>query len=205
MLHIIHNAKNEVRAERLKYELQRQGITKFTIVDAEMAPEGTEHEERTQFILRSHKKALSEGIFYNQGLKVNPGFVLIAEDDIRMISPYAYHYFLQGMKLLPNDWDIYLGGIYTGVGMVNYEGYSKINQFFAGLQLYAVREKFYDKYLNCSANFHDTWLTKQNGGCAKTYVINPFAAIQYNGYSDQRKMVVNDDHHLKGFKVYGMD
>lgn len=202
MLHIIHNRENKVRSERLNYELNQQGITKFTIVDAEMAPEGTEHEERTKYILKSHKKALAEGIFYNQGLKVNPGYVLIAEDDIRMPSIDAYNYFLEGMKLIPDDWDIYLGGAYTIAGMVQKEGYSKIINFFAGLQLYAVREKFYDAYLNCDHVFHDTALTSRCG--AKTYVVNPFAAIQYNGFSDQRKMEVNDDHHLKDFQIRGL-
>lgn len=202
MLHIIHNRENKVRSERLHYELDRQGITKFTIVDAEMAPEGTEHEDRTKYILKSHKKALSEGIFYNQGLKVNPGYVIIAEDDIRMPSFDAYHYFLKGMKLIPDDWDIYLGGIYTGIGMVHKDGYAKILHGFAGLQLYAVREKFYHTYLNCDSVFHDRWLTAKGG--AKTYVIDPFAAIQYNGFSDQRKMAVNDDHHLKNFKIRGL-
>jgi len=203
MLHIIHNRENKIRSERLHYELNRQGITKFTIVDAEMAPAGTPQEERTKYILRSHKKALTEGIFYNQGLKQNPGFVIIAEDDVRMLAPDAYHYFMKGFKKLPEDWDIYLGGVYTGVGMVNYDGYSKINHFFAGLQLYAINEKFYDAYLNCNDPFHDTWLVKH--GKANAYVINPFAAIQYNGFSDQRQMVVNDDHHIKDFKVYGRD
>lgn len=201
MLHIIHNRENKKRAETLNYELSRQQIKKFTIVDAEMAPKGTLQDDRTIYILNSHKKALIEGIHYNNSLAFNPGYVLIAEDDIRMPSPDAYKYFIEGMKLIPDDWDIYLGGVYTGVGMVNYEHYSKIGHFFAGLQLYAVREKFYDAYLNCKAPYHDTWLAK-NG--AKCYVINPFAAIQYNGFSDQRQMVVNDDHHLRHFKIRGL-
>lgn len=202
MIHIIHNRLNANRAAKLQHELRRQGIVNYSIVDSEMAPLGTEHNKRTLYILESHKKALLEGIYHNQSLKVNPGYVLIAEDDVRFPSIDGYKYFMDGMKKLPDDWDIYLSGVYTGQGMINYDGFSQIGHFFAGLHLYAVREKFYDQYLNCNAPFHDTWMVK-NG--AKAYVVNPFAAIQYNGYSDQRQMMVNDDHHLKGFKIRGLE
>lgn len=205
VVNIIHNPLNKTRHKILMNELSSQGIThfslndnavhKYTIVDAIMAPENSSNKDIVTCIGKSHQKALQQGKHpFND-------YTIIAEDDVRFLKSDSFQHFIDGIELLPDDWDVYLSGVYTMIGWKNFNGFRSVNDF-AALHLYAVRQKFYDKFMSYEGGDHfDRWIGGKGG--AKCYVRYPFSAIQHNGFSDQRKMNCNDDYFIKNFEVYG--
>lgn len=112
---------------------------------------------------------------------------MIAEDDIKFTAPFAFNHFL---KQKPREFDLYLGGIYHGT--IHSEN---TVEDFAGLTLYIIHQTFYDTFLSAGEN---TDLDRELAGKGKFIVCNPFAAIQHNGYSDNKKEFINYDDCLKG-------
>ena len=65
------------------------------------------------------------------------------EDDVYFPAQDGFEYFL---KNKPDDFDIYLGGIYLGSDKVK-EMNQRIRHRFSGLHCYIVHERFYDTFL----------------------------------------------------------
>lgn len=120
-------------------------------------------------------------------------YVAIAEDDLRWTAKGAWNYFL---KNIPKEsFDLYLSSYYSGMADSN----NIINKF-SGLSCYICAERFYDKFLGTSEKYHlDTALGMTDG----VFYVSPlFCVTQAPGYSDQRKMMVNDSKRLIGKPMF---
>jgi hypothetical protein len=115
--------------------------------------------------------------------------ICIAEDDIQFTSIKGWQYFLDNK---PEDFDIYIGGHYSGIHLPDNSVYS-----FTGLTIYCISSRFYNTFLSTNE------LRNIDGalaGSGRFVVCNPEIAKQLNGYSFHRKKVINDDSHLEGRK-----
>lgn len=151
--------------ETLLKEIETQGLD-YQLWEAEIVPK-----KPYAGVMRSHKKIVAWA--KEQGLPE----VCIMEDDIKFACPGAWQYYLSKK---PEDFDLYLGGIYSGT-------ISKgVTKDFSALHLYIVHERFYDTFLlTPEGNHMDRGLA--NRGVYK--VCYPYAAIQYGGYSDNARSI----------------
>lgn len=176
---IIHNYDRADRFKTLIYELKTQKISDYMMWNSI-------HDEKSpqRGINRAHKKIVK------WAKQENLDEVLIFEDDIKFCGKQAFEYFIYNK---PIDFDIYLGGIYFG----KIEEDNSVKQFGA-LHCYIVNKRFYDTFLNVSDDEH---LDGALAGLGKYIVCNPFAAVQYNGYSDNNKRYYNYDVLLENRKL----
>jgi hypothetical protein len=182
-VNIIHLPHRTDRWATLQRELGEQGIADYKIW------EGIVHQDDSRIgISRAHKKIVKHAQDNNMPE------VLIAEDDLRFTADGAFQFFI-GNK--PIDYDIYLAGIYHG----DIKEDNTVEDF-AALTFYIVNEKFYNTFL---AMPDDRDLDRALCCTGKFVVCNPFAVIQYNGYSDNAKRYFNDDHYLKNRKLFGQE
>lgn len=180
LLNIIHLTHRKDRLINLIKELDNQLITEYLIWDGIL-----DLENPSRGISKAHKQIVQ------MAKKNNLPFVLIAEDDIKFTAKGAFNYFLQSE---PKDYDLYLGGIYYG----NIKPDNSAEDF-SGLTLYMIQSKFYDTFLSIPENLPlDRGLSKKGF----YLVCNPFIAIQYDGYSDNKKSYQNYDMYLKGRNLY---
>lgn len=179
---VIHNPDNVDRFDRLRKELDRQKW----VPDIQMWP-AVFLDKPYRGIMEAHKQIVRHA---KEG---EMPFVWIMEDDIRIPNIYGLEFFVEQR---PDDFDIYLGGIYAGGILPN--GAVKN---FSGLHCYMVHERFYDTFLSVPDNTH---LDRALRGKGKYVVCQPFAAIQYNGYSENTGQIENYDHWLKKYKIYGL-
>ena len=127
--------------------------------------------------------------------------VTIFEDDILFTSEYSFRKYLDLMKVLPEDWDIFMAGAYSLIGKRRVDENFVTANDVAGLHCYTVRARYYDTFLTAPDDYHiDRWLVPK--GHAKLYVAHPFVAMQHDGYSDQqrRNLTLSDMH--KNFTLY---
>jgi hypothetical protein len=176
-LHIISLPE---RLPQLMQELQSQSITDYRLWD------GIRNEQNPRTgISQSHKQIV------RWAKENNLPKIAIAEDDIKFTSKGSYEYFL---KNEPEDYDLYLGCVYYG----NIKTDNTVDKF-SGLILYIINSKYYDKFL---ATPESQNLDLAQKGKGKFIVSNPFACVQYNGYSYNKKKDVDYDKLLKGRKLY---
>lgn len=117
--------------------------------------------------------------------------VLVFEDDIKM-EPGAFDYYLQNK---PENFDIYLGGIYRG------EIVDKKVKVFTGLHCYIVSAKFYDTFLNVN---EDIDIDHALDGLGDYHVCYPFAAIQHIGWSDNNRRFSDHTILIKHREIFGI-
>jgi GR25 family glycosyltransferase involved in LPS biosynthesis len=121
--------------------------------------------------------------------------ITIFEDDIKFTCEYSFRRYLDAFKLLPDDWDLYFGGAYTLIQRRKVHPHFLMVNDIAGLHCYTVRRKFFDTFLEAPDTFHiDRWLIAKAKAAA--YILYPFIAVQYDGFSDQqgRTIVLKDFH-----------
>lgn len=179
---IIHNSKDKERKDRLTLEFHRQKW----VPEVRFWP-AVFLEKPYMGIMEAHKQVV------RWAKENNEPCVWIMEDDIRIPNIYGLEYFLENQ---PDDFDIYLGGIYSGSILQN-----NLVHTFAGLHCYLVNERFYDKFLNLPPTAH---LDRALRGKGRFVVCNPFAAIQHNGFSYNTGKTENYDHHLTKYKIHGL-
>lgn len=120
--------------------------------------------------------------------------VAIAEDDIVFTAPGAYDYFIQN---IPEDFDLYLGGITQG--HIDPNGQTRI---FTGMFLYICHERFYDTVLNLNIQTHiDAEISTRTKGVFK--VCDPFVCTHADGYSEQKRTNVSYSHYFNGRNLFG--
>lgn len=143
-------------------------------------------------IMRAHKKCVNIA-----QMKKYP-FVIIAEDDVRFSHVDSVNYFLESMKNLPADWDIFVSGFYEAEKFEqDFDNIWKVEKM-CGFHFYAVSERYYERYLQADEKYNiDLWTTDMSEGKANTFCIIPFVAYQANGYSENAKREVNYDYLLK--------
>lgn len=132
-----------------------------------------------------------------QGLKM----VCIGEDDLVFSAPGAWQYYLDNM---PNEFDIYSGGIYSGQIK---EG--RIVNGYSGNTLITVHEKFYDFFLSANekpegigCGHLDRWLG--NFAFERNYrICEPFVVRQMEGYSENHRRETRHTSYLEKMKLFG--
>lgn len=178
-LNIIHLKHRMDRLVSLQREMSEQGI------DFELWDGIVDVQKPFTGISKAHKRIVMDAAMRNLPK------VCIGEDDIRFCDKGAWQYFLDNE---PEDYDIYLASVYTGHIDENNE-----TKDFSGLTLYMVHQKFYTTFLATNELNHlDRALFKRG----KYVVCNPFAAIQYNGLSDNKKKIMNYDSYMNGRKLF---
>lgn len=179
-INIIHLKKRIDRLELLQNELKLQNITDLKIW------EGIANQETTiKNISLAHKQIVQ----YAKAIKLPS--ILIAEDDIKFTDIGAFDFYL---KNIPNDFDLYLGGIIWG----HTENDNSVKDF-SGTMLYMIHERFYDTFLSVDEHYHIDRGLKNKG---RFIVCNPMIAVQHNGFSDNSKRKMIYDVYLKGRDLY---
>lgn len=130
--------------------------------------------------------------------------ILIMEDDLWVQSASSREKMESAFREVPEDFEILLGGIYTGQPVKKTVHWDSVNEFSA-LHFYVVNSSAYDRILSFDKCQHiDRWLGKpvNLGGCGlRSYVANPFFCIQHPGYSDNTQKDMDYSHLLKKYKV----
>lgn len=179
--HIIHNPKRVERFSVLQSELQRQGITEYVLHNA------VQSKFPAMGISIAHKNVVRYAI------ENNLPEILIMEDDVRFPAEDGFTYFLSKK---PDDFDLYLSGIYYG--NITEDG---ITHNFSGLQCYIISERFYQTFLQADEKRN---IDRNMRGKGKFVVCNPFAAIQHDDYSENARVVRKRDIVLAAREIYGL-
>ena len=178
-INIIHLPSREDRLQLVNSQLIQQGIYGCFwqgITDTKNPKRG---------IAQAHKQVV------RHAREENLPSITIAEDDIKFTSPGAFDYYLQQE---PDTFDLYLGGIYHG----DIKPDNTVADF-AGLMLYMIHQRFYDIFLSVPEG-ND--LDRELAGKGKFVVCNPFAATQYNGYSDNKQRYMDYDCCLQNRQLF---
>lgn len=171
-------------------ELSKNGINRVIIQNGYY-----EDEDSRTNIACAHKKCVIHAMDNDWP------YAIIMEDDVLFTHPKSYEYFLDSMKYLPKDWDIYTSAFYST--MTFDEDYMNIYRIkgFAGLQCYAVNKRFFQTFLTCPPKQNiDQWSSKPGMGAC--FVCHPFAAIQKPGFSENVNEYKDYSSLLIGKKIY---
>ena len=180
LIGVIHSEDRYDRLKRFQDDFKEQGIEDYLVFPAifETTPQHGINKAHKQIIKYAKDYGFSE--------------VCVFEDDVKFTHPNSFNYFLANK---PQDFDIYLAGIYLG----DIDENKRIKNDFAGFHCYIVHEKFYDTYLSVPDTEH---IDRALGGLGDFYVCHPFAAIQYNGFSDNTKREMTYDFLLERWELY---
>lgn len=148
------------RLPNLKKELDEQGITDYDFWPGIFLPS----------IKASINAAHKQIVEYAKLAEWEE--VCIAEDDLKFSSKGAWDYFL---KQKPNDFDLYLGGIFLGQPDEN-----GVVRSFTGMTCYVVARRFYDTFLTVPDDDH---IDRLMDGLGRYIVCDPFVVTQYDGRS----------------------
>jgi hypothetical protein len=179
-LAIIHSIDDHSRYNILMKELEQQGIYKYMLFPSVYHPKSA-----MQGINLAHRQCIE----YAKIAEFPE--ILIMEDDIRFTSPKSFEYFLNQK---PNDFDIYLGGVY--VSNPNADG---TLHDFCGFHCYIVKADFYDTYLSVP---YDEHIDRAMSGKGKFILCDPMIAIQHSGYSHNTKRHETYENLLVGKNLY---
>ncbi len=162
-LNIIHNPADTQRMELLCEQLDSQ-----TGVDLSIrfwpAIEGN--------IAQAHKNII---LWAKQ---TNQQKILIGENDLFFYKSDALKYYLDNE---PEDYDLYLGGLYSHYDTLKVQGNIATVRMFSGLHLAITSERFYDNFLkaDCSCEAIDIAISRYVDKCgAKIKVCYPYACAQ---------------------------
>lgn len=110
-------------------------------------------------------------------------FVTIAEDDMVFTSPNSWKHYIENV---PDDYDLYLGGIYNGTLDGN-----RIIHGYSGHTLITVHERFYDFFLtNDPQQEHHLDVGLGRHAEKFKYIVTlPFVCKQSGNYSERAKRV----------------
>lgn len=177
---IIHDLNDIERHNRLIKELSLQGITEYEFWDAIY-----DRESVRKGINQAHKQIIDYAHLKRWDM------VLVMENDVRFCGLGAFDHYIGN---IPQDFDIYLGGIYLGE-----IGQNSITKRFSGLHCYIVHSRFYETFLSVPDDEHIDIAISELGVFK---VSHPFTSIQYNGRSNNTKKYENYDHLLQNRILY---
>ena len=192
MIHVIHDMNHIERGTVFSREILRQ-----------------EGKYRFRFCSPYYDSPVCKGISRAHKQIVHANYdlpeIVIMEDDIHFPAKDGLKYFFDSK---PEDFDMYLGGVYSG-GIIKEKTISSsgettgyITKNFSGLHLYIIRKRFYDTFLNIDETHP---LDRGMAGKGIFKVCYPFAAIQHNGFSYNTGKEEDYTLYLKGRKIYGRD
>lgn len=173
-INVIHDPRRQDRRILLESEIREHGLD-VRYWNAIMDPQ-----KSFRGISRAHKQIV------RWAMTSKLPNVCIAEDDLHLVGPGAWTYFVDH---IPNDYDLYLSGIYCGTIRPG-----NTTDDFCALHLYIVHERFYARFLGVN---EDANLDRELAKMGRYVVCNPFAAVQHDGYSDNKKIFAKYGHHLK--------
>lgn len=127
----------------------------------------------------------------------NEPMVCIGEDDLIFSAPGAWQYYLDN---IPDVFDIYSGGIYSG----QIEG-NRIMNGYSGNTLITVHKSFYDFFLNIPDTDH---VDRRLGNYCfeKMYIVcQPYVVFQSQGYSDNHRRQTSHASYLESMKLFGRE
>lgn len=179
MLNIIHLPHRADRLTLLKKELERQKIRDYKIWP------GIKTARPSFGIAMAHQQIVRWAI------QENLPEITIAEDDIRFTADGAFTYYRQNK---PSTFDLYLGGITYGEIL-----HDNTVTDFAGTHLYTIHQNFYSTFVDQNGEMDIDRALKNKG---RFVVCNPMVAIQRNGFSDNRKKVMDYSIYFKGRSLY---
>jgi hypothetical protein len=180
-INIIHLEKRPVRLESLIKELKGEAVERYTLWSGIV-----DHDNTARGISRAHKQI----VHFAKDKYLSE--ILIAEYDIHFTAPGAISFFHESK---PQDFDLYLGGIYYGN-----ISQDSIADDFAGLTLYLVHARFYDLFLSTDDSRD---LDRFLAGKGKFLVCDPFVVTQHDGHSDHAGEHKSYGTYLNGRKLYG--
>lgn len=181
----IKRGSDVMRIDRLKIEMERQGIAEYRIwptIPIHNAPRRTS-------ISKGHKQIVQWAM--EEGLSE----VLIFEDDIRFPAIDGFKYFLHNKP--KTEFDQYLVGVYRGD--IDENGVVKR---YTGQTGAIISERYYDLFLNT-----DERLDIDGGQAFRGlfYVCHPFAAIQHSGFSINMQEEMDHNYLLVGKAIRGLE
>jgi hypothetical protein len=179
MLHIIHLPDRTDRWTLLLRELEHQGISDYKIWP------GVKTARPSVGIAMAHQQIVK------WAARENLQEITIAEDDVLFTADGAFTYYLQSK---PSTFDLYLAGITYGELLPD-----NTVKDFAGTHLYTIHQNFYTTFLDQTGEVDIDRALKNKG---KFVVCNPMVAIQRNGFSDNRKKVMDYSIYFKGRPLY---
>lgn len=137
----------------------------------------------------AHKKVVQYA--KDNGLEM----VTIAEDDIVFSAVGAWEYYIEKM---PESFDVYFGMVYSGNIVCG-----RVFDYLAGLTLYTVHSRFYDKYLALPVMNHIDRLLGTLANENEFYVCDPFVCEQSDGWSFHKKEEGKYKHLVEDRKFFG--
>lgn len=175
----------EIRLNNLMYELSKQGITDYSIIEGFYDPKNTK-----QAIHKGHR------LIVELAKKQNLPFVLITEDDIVFTHPNSFNYFI---SQIPESYDIFSGLVYSAT----MEG-NRIMRGGSGMtSLYFISSRFYDFFLSMNVDNHIDRELALTAHKHEYYVIDKYVCTQRGGFSINRMQDgMNYDAYLEGREIY---
>lgn len=183
LLNIIHGGRHE-RKILFEQEIEKLNLSLF--FDCEIWEGVHDTTSIAKSINLSHKQIVqsAKDCGYNA--------VTIVEDDFKATHPNSLNFY---QKNMPQDYDIYLGGIYVGDILPD-----NIVKEFSALHFYTVHSRFYDTFLSLSDDGH---IDRLLGGLGKYVVCNPMPFIQHNGiYSSNSQKIEDYTTLLEKYNLY---
>lgn len=182
-LNIIHLQDRPDRLKLLNQEIDNQSINDYRVwngIRNDNAPWTGISQAHKQIVRHAQKAGLPQ--------------ILTGEDDIKFTSPGAFDYFL---KNIPENFDLYLGGIIYGeLSADNTVG------DFSGTMLYLLHHRFYEVFLSLPEDRH---LDRALAGKGRFVVCHPMVAVQHNGYSDNLKRMADYEPYLKNYILFSKE
>lgn len=126
--------------------------------------------------------------------------VCIMEDDGIFTSENAWQYYKDN---LPDDFDLYSGGIYAGQIIDN-----RIVNGFSGITLLTIHERFYDFFLSAEEETQSTHMGHidrflgEQCDKKKYFVCQPFVVRQMGIYSDNQRRKIEYSMHEMNWEYY---
>jgi len=121
----------------------------------------------------------------------NMPYVLVAEDDVKFTASGAFDYFLAN---IPEDFDLYLGGIMHGKVKPDHTV-----DDFSGAMLYVIHQRFFDTFLSISEDQH---IDRGLAGKGRFVVCQPMVVTQHDGFSDNVKRMVIYKPYVENYEFY---
>lgn len=181
----IKRGSGELRIDRLKKEMERQGIVEYRLWPAISYA----NLPRRTGISHSHKAIVKWAM--EEGLPE----VCIFEDDIRFPAIDGFQYYLS--KKPKTEYDLYLGCVYRGEIDENF-----VTKRYTGQICCTISERYYELFLATDDR------VDIDGGQAFRglfYVCYPFACLQYNGFSINLQENVDHNYLLVGKPIRGLE
>lgn len=175
LVNVIHSEKRLDRLELIENEAKVQGfeIRFWPAIFSSKPARG---------ISLAHRKIVS------WAKENNLPWVIILEDDCKFTAPGAFQYYIYKM---PDDFDIYLGGLYV-IKKLNPDGSIRDH---SGMHCYCVHSRFYETFLNVNPDKH---IDSALWGLGKYILVDPMVAIQHSTFSDNHHEILNNEELLDG-------